>query len=81
MARIAPPGEPCSVEPRDVHAAALSYDGREPAQVVRSLVTQPVPGTSPPELEPVLYPIPGPAHIERCYLEMVQPNDCAADRR
>ena len=48
-----------------------------PPRSLRSLVTQPVPGTSPPELEPVLYPIPGPAHIERCYLEMVQPNDRA----
>jgi hypothetical protein len=66
-----------SVEARDVHAAALTYDGREPADVLRSLVTGPV-ATSPEELEAVWYPTPGPSpQGERCYLEMVRPNDCA----
>jgi hypothetical protein len=67
-----------SVEPRDVHAAALSYDGRESAEVLRWLSTRPVPAASPHELEPVCFPIPGPSpRGARYYLEMVRPSDCA----
>jgi hypothetical protein len=78
LARQPPPAGHYQVEPRDVHAAALSYDGREPAAVLRYLMTMGVPVTSPHDLDPVCYPIPGPhTHFEQCYMEMVQPNDCA----
>ncbi len=67
-----------SVEPRDVHAAALSYDGREAADTLHSLTTRPVPDESPRALEPICCPIPGPSPSgPGCYLEMVRPDDCA----
>ncbi len=64
------------VEPRDAHAAALSYDGREPAELLQSLTTLPVPSTSPHRLAPRSWPVasPSPGSI---YIEMVQPDDCA----
>ena len=66
------------VEPRDVHAAALSYDGREPPRVLRHLTTMPVPASSPHTLAPACYSLPytgpPPGHS---YVELVQPNDCA----
>ncbi len=66
------------VEPRDVHAAALSYDGREPprcfATSPRCPYRPPLPIPSP---RPVTrYRIPG-RHRRHSYVEMVQPNDCA----
>ncbi|MHB1555954.1 MAG: hypothetical protein ACYC61_00605 [Isosphaeraceae bacterium] len=64
------------VEPRDAHSAALSYDGREPAEWLQSLTTLPVPSTSShllaPRRMPVALPPPG-----SLYVEMVQPDDCA----
>jgi hypothetical protein len=64
------------VQPRDVHAAALSYDGREALSVLRRLTTMPVPATSPHSLPPLVWDdrsgIPGPS-----YVEMVRPDDCA----
>jgi hypothetical protein len=65
------------VEPRDVHAAASSYDGREPPDILHSLLTLPVPADSPHSLPPPIYPwLKAPAG-GRYYAEMVQPNDCA----
>jgi hypothetical protein len=67
-----------SVEPRDVHTAALSYDGREPADLLRLLTTRPGPASSLHQLELICCAIPGTSSRgPRCYLEMVQPNDCA----
>lgn len=64
------------VEPRDSRAAALSYDGREPAEWLRSLTTLPVPSESPHRLAPRLSRVasPPPGSV---YTEMVQPDDCA----
>jgi hypothetical protein len=64
------------VEPRDVHAAALSYDGREPPSFLHSLTTLPIPAIFPRSLSPQIHREHG-SHRERCYIEMVQPNDCA----
>lgn len=64
------------VEPRNAHTAALSYDGREPAERLQSLTTGPVPSGSPHPLAPRLFPVasPPPGSV---YAEMVQPDDCA----
>lgn len=64
------------VEPRDARAAALSYDGRKPAEWLQSLTTLPVPSTSPHVLAPRQWPIasPSPGSI---YVEMIPPDDCA----
>ncbi len=64
------------VEPRDVHAAALSYDGRESRDLLQSLITMPVPAESPHPLGPTLGPMTGNPDGPH-YAEMVQPNDCA----
>lgn len=64
------------VEPRDARAAALSYDGREPAESLQSLTTRPVPATSPRPLAPRSWPLASPLPGS-VYVEMVQPNDCA----
>jgi hypothetical protein len=64
------------VEPRDVHAAALSYDGREPPSVLHALTTMPVPVTVPHSLAPIVVGDSG-GIAGRSYAEMVQPNDCA----
>jgi hypothetical protein len=67
-----------SVEPRDVQAAALSYDGREPAEVLRLLVTRPVRPPSAEGLQPAYFRVTGlPSRSQRWYHEIVQPNDCA----
>jgi hypothetical protein len=67
-----------SVDPRDVQAAALSYDGREPVEVLRWLLTNPVRDPSPHRWRPAYFRIPGrPAADQRWYNEMVQHNDCA----
>jgi hypothetical protein len=66
------------LEPRDAHAAALSYDGREPAAVLRCLMTMPVPAASTRSLLPDAYVLSGPGPAPgRGYLEMAHPNDCA----
>jgi hypothetical protein len=66
------------LEPRDVHAAALTYDGREPIDVLRCLMTMPVPASSPPTSTPDSFALPGPCPSPaRAYLEMAHPNDCA----
>ncbi len=64
------------VEPRDARSAALSYDGREPAELLQSLTTRPVPSASPHPFAPRLFPVasPPPGSV---YAEMVQPDDCA----
>jgi hypothetical protein len=71
-----PPAVAYRVEPRDVLAAALSYDGREPPDVLHSLTTLPVPPTFTRSLSPQMAREPGPPR-DRWYLELVQPNDCA----
>ena len=66
------------VEPRDAHAAALSYDGREPPATLHSLTTMPVPASSPHTFAPLtLLRDTVPAHRRDATSEMVQPNDCA----
>jgi hypothetical protein len=66
---VALAGSPRTVEPRDVRAAGLSYDGREPE--VASLTTEP-PG-------PVGFPwlVPQSGREGATYLEMVHPDDVA----
>jgi hypothetical protein len=64
------------VEPRDVHAAALSYDGRESPSVLHALTTMPVPVTVPHSLPPIVVGDSG-AILGKSYVEMVKPNDCA----
>jgi hypothetical protein len=49
----------CRVQPRDVHAAALSYDGREALSALRFLTTMPVPASSPHRLPPLVCRDPG----------------------
>jgi hypothetical protein len=71
-----PPTIAYRVEPRDVHAAALSYDGRELPSVLHSLTTLPIPAILPRTLSPKIYREHG-SQPGRCYIEMVQPNDCA----
>jgi hypothetical protein len=77
-AENAPPSSCYRVEPRDLLSAALSYDGREPAPVLRRLTTMPVASSSPHELVPVPHPIDASSsQLARSYVEMVRPNDCA----
>jgi hypothetical protein len=64
------------VEPRDVDAAALSYDGRESASTLQGLTTLPIPPSSPHTLAPRWFTPPG-SDRDTYYVEMVQPNDCA----
>jgi hypothetical protein len=64
------------VRPRDVHSAALSYDGRETADDLRSLRTEPI--IDPPT--PVPFTPPG-VESDFHYLEMAQPNDVARQIR
>jgi hypothetical protein len=64
------------VEPRDAHAAALSYDGRESPQILQSLTTLPIPSSSPHFLAPRIVTPTGFGQ-DVGYVEMVQPNDCA----
>ena len=64
------------VEPRDVHAAGTSYDGREPPNLLHSLTTMPVPATSPHALPPLIIGDPG-VIPGKSYVEMVRPDDCA----
>ena len=79
LAGFAEPGAHCHyLDPRDVHAAAFSYDGREPASVLRCLMTMPVPASSTPSLVPDAFVLSGPGPFPRpAYLEMARPNDCA----
>lgn len=65
------------VEPRDTHAAALSYDGRESPESLKALITMPVPAGSPHPLPPPIYPWTTVPAGGRYYAELVQPNDCA----
>jgi hypothetical protein len=64
------------VEPRDARSAALSYDGRESPDTLQSLVTLPVPRSSPRVLAPRILSLPEFGR-DATYIEMVQPNDCA----
>ncbi len=60
------------VEPRDARSAALSYDGRETASDLNSLMTLAVSDTP----RPHVFSLPG-AEDGLTYIEMVQPNDVA----
>jgi hypothetical protein len=71
-----PPDIAYRVEPRDAHAAAITYDGREPPSLLHSLTTMPVPSTSPHTLPPHVRRESG-VEPGRLYVEMVRPNDCA----
>ena len=71
-----PPDLDYRVQPRDVQAAALSYDGREPSGRLERLTTLPIPSSSPHILRPQLGREAVGIAGER-YVEMVQPNDCA----
>jgi hypothetical protein len=67
-----------SIETRDAQAAALTYDGREPVEVLRVLGATSVQDPSPHRLPPAFLRIPGgPPRSRWCYLEMVRPDDCA----
>jgi hypothetical protein len=63
-------------EPRDIQAAAFSYDGRESLDVLHTLTTLPIPATCPHRLPPAVHAMPD-VGVSHGYLEMVQPNDCA----
>jgi hypothetical protein len=63
------------VEARDVRSAAASYDGRESASTLQRLTTLPVPA-SPQGVMPRILVLPE-SPEDACYIEMVQPNDCA----
>ncbi|MGP0066191.1 MAG: hypothetical protein ACLQGP_21640 [Isosphaeraceae bacterium] len=65
-----------SVEPRDVDAAVLSYDGRESPLTLQALTTLPIPPSSPHTLAPRIFAPPG-SDRDTYYVEMIQPNDCA----
>jgi hypothetical protein len=65
------------VEPRDRRSAASSYDGREPAGVLRGMTTLPVADLSRASCRPRLFAIPTTADPGLNYVEMVQPNDVA----
>jgi hypothetical protein len=78
VGRYATPSGRYRVDARDVRAAAMSDDGREPASILQCLTTMPVPTSAPHVLDPVCYPVPGPSpEVELDYFDMVQPNDCA----
>lgn len=64
------------VLPRDATAAASSYDGREPPEVLRALTTLPTPDDATRPMPPLLRREPGPGG-RATYLEMVHPADCA----
>jgi hypothetical protein len=63
-------------EPRDVRSAALSYDGREPEEVLRRLTTRPVTGESERPFAPTVF-APGGDWGTACYIEMAHTNDPA----
>jgi hypothetical protein len=64
------------VQPRDAHAATLSYDGRESLETLRMLTTLPVPNALARSFEPRIFAPPG-APRNSFYIEMVHPEDCA----
>ncbi len=66
----------CQVEPRDIRSAGSTYDGRETADMLRTLTTLPVPATSPHPLMPQIF-TPRESIDEIHYVEMIPPNDCA----
>lgn len=66
------------VVPRDARSAALTYDGREPNEILRVLHTSPPADHAPGGLGPVSFPVPGrPPAATLGYLELVSPNDCS----
>jgi hypothetical protein len=64
------------VEPRDREAAALSYDGREPLEVLRSLSTLPIPARTGDGFVPRVIETPW-LGAELRYVEFVHPDDVA----
>jgi hypothetical protein len=64
------------VQPRDAHAASLSYDGRESLEMLRTLTTLPVPSSIVQSCAPRIFAPPG-APRNAFYIEMVHPEDCA----
>lgn len=60
-----------TVEPRDRLAALLSYDGREPAEILQRLTTRPIPTADAHPFGPLAVPLGG----SSTYLEMVHPYD------
>jgi hypothetical protein len=62
------------VRPRDAHTAALSYDGREPAEELARLTTLPVLPAARPAFGPVQVLSPSP-ELPGDYFEMVHPQD------
>jgi hypothetical protein len=62
-----------TAEPRDRASAALSYDGREPDELLEQLTTFWVPAAGSSPYYPLIVPIGGSSG----YLEMIQPNDAS----
>jgi hypothetical protein len=66
-----------TVEPRDSRAATFSYDGREPAGVLRGLTTLPLPEPGENRLRPLVVAAPTADDSGLIYAEMIQRNDVA----
>jgi hypothetical protein len=62
------------VRPRDIHAAALSYDGRVPADELARLTTLPIPLAGHSAFGPIQVRSPW-SDVPGCYFEMVHPHD------
>jgi len=67
------------VEPRDRESASLSYDGREPLEILRRLSTRPVPARIGAGFVPSVIETPW-LGASRRYLEFVHPDDVARRR-
>jgi hypothetical protein len=67
---------PVWVDPRDRKSASLSYDGREPLEMLRQLTTLPLPASDVAAGRPAAFALPSPV-FRRSYLEMVHPHDVA----
>ncbi|MDR3620850.1 MAG: hypothetical protein P4L85_15975 [Paludisphaera borealis] len=61
-----------TVEPRDRGSALLSYDGREPADLLQRLTTTPVPTSETTAFAPLVIPA-----DSTSYLEMIHPYDAS----
>jgi hypothetical protein len=64
------------VEPRDRESAALSYDGREPWEILRRLTTLPIPARIGAGFAPCVIETPW-LGADRRYVEFVHPDDVA----
>ena len=64
------------VESRDARAAGLTYDGREPMELLQGLVTHPIPESPDVIKLPIFMKHEG-SQTSSCYVELIHPHDVA----